>query len=75
MPDEIRQKNREMTSREQEVFNMLLTDRTPKEIANILEISYDTVLYHQKKLYRKLGIKSRTELFARYSPAALNSAS
>ncbi|MCL1813969.1 MAG: LuxR C-terminal-related transcriptional regulator [Treponema sp.] len=46
---------------------MLLTDRTPKEIANILEISYDTVLYHQKKLYRMLGIQSRAELFVKYS--------
>jgi len=46
---------------------MLLTDKTPKEIANILEISYDTVLYHQKKLYRKLGIQSRAELFVKYS--------
>ena len=64
-----------LTSRGQEIFTMLLTEKAPKEIAHAMEISYDTVLYHQKKLYRKLGIKSRTELFARYSPAALNSAS
>ena len=56
-----------MTLREQEIFTLLLTDKTPKNIADMLEISYDTVLYHQKKLYRKLGIQSRAELFVKYS--------
>jgi len=56
-----------LTSREQEVFTMLLTGIAPKEIAYTLKISYDTVLYHQKKLYRKLGIQSRAELFSKYS--------
>ena len=55
-----------LTSREQEVFSMLLTGKAPKEIAFTLKISYDTVRFHQKGLYRKLGIQSRAELFARY---------
>ena len=59
-----------LTPREQEVLDMLLTKRAPKEIANILKISYDTVLFHQKKLYRKLGIQSRVELFVKYSAVA-----
>jgi diguanylate cyclase (GGDEF)-like protein len=46
---------------------MLLDGCAPKEIAHILKISYDTVHFHQKNLYRKLGIQSRAELFARYS--------
>ena len=56
-----------LTAREEEIFTMLLTVKAPKEIAYILKISYDTVLYHQKKLYRRLGIQSRAELFVMYS--------
>jgi len=56
-----------LTAREKEVFTMLLTGKAPKEIAHTLKISYDTVLFHQKNLYRKLGIQSRAELFSRFS--------
>jgi len=55
-----------LTAREKEVFTMLLDGRAPKEIAHILKISYETVHFHQKNLYRKLGIQSRAELFAKY---------
>jgi len=56
----------DLTSREEEIFTMLLTGRAPKEIAYTLKISPYTVNFHQKNLYRKLGIQSRAELFARY---------
>ena len=56
-----------LTPREEEIFTMLLGGSAPKEIAYTLKISYDTVHFHQKNLYRKLGIQSRAELFARYS--------
>jgi DNA-binding CsgD family transcriptional regulator len=56
-----------LTPREEEIFTMLLSGTAPKEIANTLKISYHTEHYHQKNLYRKLGIQSRAELFARYS--------
>ena len=56
-----------LTNREREIFTILLTDKSPKEIAYALKVSYYTVDFHRKNLYRKLGIKSRTELFARYS--------
>jgi DNA-binding CsgD family transcriptional regulator len=59
----------DLTPREQEIFTMLLTGKAPKEIAYTLKISYYTVNFHQKNLYRKLGIQSRAELFARYSSA------
>ena len=55
-----------LTSREQEIFSMLLAGTAPKEIAYTLKVSYDTIRFHQKNLYRKLGIQSRAELFARY---------
>jgi DNA-binding CsgD family transcriptional regulator len=57
----------DLTPREQEIFTMLLTGIAPKEIAYTLKISPYTVNFHQKNLYRKLGIQSRAELFARYS--------
>jgi DNA-binding CsgD family transcriptional regulator len=57
----------DLTPREEEIFTMLLSGRAPKEIAYTLKISYYTVLFHQKNLYRKLGIQSRAELFARYN--------
>ncbi|MDR0447857.1 MAG: LuxR C-terminal-related transcriptional regulator [Treponema sp.] len=55
-----------LTERELEIFNLLLTDAPPKEIAYNLEISYPTVNFHTNNLYRKLGIQSRAELFAKY---------
>lgn len=57
-----------LTSREQELFTLLFEDKTPKEIAYTLKVSYDTIRFHQKNLYRKLGIRSRTELFVKYLP-------
>ncbi len=60
------QNNLDLTPREEEIFTMLLSGKAPKEIAYTLKISYYTVLFHQKNLYRKLGIQSRAELFARY---------
>jgi DNA-binding CsgD family transcriptional regulator len=59
--------NLDLTPREEEIFTMLLSGRAPKEIAFTLKISPYTVNFHQKNLYRKLGIQSRAELFARYS--------
>lgn len=58
--------NLNLTSREQEIFTILLDGKAPKEIASTLKISPETVHFHQKNLYRKLGIQSRAELFARY---------
>jgi DNA-binding CsgD family transcriptional regulator len=55
-----------LTPREKEIFTMLLDGIAPKEIAFTLKINYETVHFHQKNLYRKLGIQSRAELFARY---------
>jgi len=50
---------------------MLLGGAVPKEIAYTLNISYETVLYHQKKMYRKLEVHSINELLIKYSPASL----
>jgi len=66
-PDTETNANIELTSRENEVFSMLLSGMNPKEIAYSLKVSYYTIDFHRKNLYRKLGIHSRVELFIRYS--------
>jgi len=55
-----------LSSREQEILDFLLEGISPKEIAFKLNISYDTVLAHQKKLYRKLDVHTINELLAKY---------
>jgi DNA-binding CsgD family transcriptional regulator len=57
----------ELTPREHEIFVMLLKGVTPKEAANSLFISYNTVLTHQKKIYSKLGVQNINELLIKYS--------
>ena len=55
-----------LSPREKQVFSQLLSGAAPKEIAYNLKIRYPTVNFHINNLYRKLGIQSRAELFARY---------
>ena len=56
-----------LTPREKEIFTLLLKGTSPKEIAYTLKLSYETVHHHQKNMYKKLGIQSIQELFAKYS--------
>lgn len=51
----------ELTQREQEVLQLLTKGRSNKEIASDLHISEDTVKYHLKTLFTKLGVQDRTE--------------
>jgi len=60
-----------LTDREGEVFTMLLANKVPKEIAFTLKVSYETVRFHTKNLYGKLGIRSRAELFEKYGDKTL----
>ncbi|MGI6569520.1 MAG: helix-turn-helix transcriptional regulator [Caldicoprobacterales bacterium] len=54
-----------LTPREKEVAALLLKGYTLKQIAIDLDISTDTVKFHNKNLYKKLGISGRSQLFAR----------
>jgi len=56
-----------LSSREREIFDLLLEGVSPKEIASRLNVSYSTVDFHRTKLYSKLGVHSIQELFAKYS--------
>ena len=49
-----------LTKREREVFEMLIKNKTTKEIANILNISEKTIRNHISNVMQKLGVKGRT---------------
>ena len=48
-----------LTKREKEVFNLLVNNKTTKEIADILYISEKTVRNHISNTMQKLGVKGR----------------
>jgi len=56
----------ELSPREKEIFDLLLTDLPVKHIANDLKITYSGVNFHIKNLYSKLGVQSRTELLVKF---------
>lgn len=50
-----------LTARQQEVLQLLAEGRTNKEIARALKVSDDTVKFHLKNLFERLGVDNRTE--------------
>lgn len=48
-----------LTKREREVFELLVKNKTTKEIADCLEISEKTVRNHISNVMQKLGVKGR----------------
>ena len=48
-----------LTKREKQVFEMLIINKTTKEIANTLKISEKTVRNHISNAMQKLGVKGR----------------
>jgi len=50
-----------LTKREKEVFSLLVTNKTTKEIADILDISEKTVRNHISNAMQKLGVKGRSQ--------------
>lgn len=48
-----------LTKREKEVFEMLIVNKTTREIANELKISEKTVRNHVSNAMQKLGVKGR----------------
>ncbi len=50
-----------LTKREKEVFTLLVTNKTTKEIAEILGISEKTVRNHISNAMQKLGVKGRAQ--------------
>ncbi|SFM07126.1 transcriptional regulator [Gracilibacillus orientalis] len=50
-----------LTKREREVFELLVQDKTTKEIAQDLFISQKTVRNHISNAMQKLGVKGRSQ--------------
>lgn len=51
-----------LTTREKQVVEELLKGMTYKEIGNVLAISSTTVNDHLKNVYRKMGVRTKSEL-------------
>jgi DNA-binding CsgD family transcriptional regulator len=58
---------KELTKREQEILIQLLEGKAIKEIAYILKIKYPTVVFHQKNIYKKLGVQNNNDLLVKYN--------
>jgi len=54
----------ELTATERSVAELVGEGRTNREVADALFMSPSTVQAHLKHIYRKLGVRSRTELAA-----------
>ena len=50
-----------LTEREREVFNLLVANKTTKQIASLLYISEKTVRNHVSNVIQKLGVKGRAQ--------------
>ena len=53
--------NRILTNREDQVFSLLVKNKTTKEIASTLGISEKTVRNHISNAIQKLGVKGRAQ--------------
>ena len=49
-----------LTKREEEVFSLLVNNKSTKEIADALSISEKTVRNHISNVMQKLGVKGRS---------------
>ena len=56
-----------LSGREGEVLELILKGLPDKEIAAALRLSPSTVANHNRKIYQKLGVKSRVEAVARFT--------
>lgn len=61
-----------LTKRESEILNEIVKGRMLKEMISSLGISQGTLNTHMRRLYRKLGVNSRTEIMARYLSGSLS---
>ena len=51
-----------LTPKEREIFNLYLEGKQAKDILEIANINQNTMKYHNKNIYSKLGVSSRKQL-------------
>jgi DNA-binding CsgD family transcriptional regulator len=56
----------ELSGTETEIVELVVAGRSNKEVAQALHLSPKTVEWNLSKIYRRLGLRSRTELAARH---------
>lgn len=60
--DEVNEKLKErLSEREFDILKLAITEKSNKEIANDLFVSVNTVKFHLKNIYEKLGVSNRKE--------------
>ncbi len=55
-----------LSPRELEVFSYLFSDKTLAEIAQELYITYSSVHFHCKNIYKKLDVSGRRQILIKY---------
>lgn len=58
----IKDAKEQLTNQEQNILNLLLENKSNKEIADILFISLSTVKTHVNNIYKKLNVQSRDDI-------------
>lgn len=56
----------QLSVRELEVFDQLLTDKTLSAIAEDMAVSVSSAHFHCKNIYRKLSVSNRRQLLINY---------
>ncbi len=51
-----------LTAKEREIFDLYLDGKKAKEIMDIVNINQNTLKYHNRNIYSKLGVSSRKQL-------------
>lgn len=51
-----------LTNTEQKIYNCYIEGKSTKEILSLLDITDNTLKYHNKNIYSKLGVSSRKQL-------------
>ncbi len=53
-------------SKRQQIYGLLLTGISRKEIAAQLEMSESSVKYHEMRIYHEFGVQTRLQLLAKH---------
>ena len=57
----------QLTKQEEKILNLLLANKSNKEIAEVLFVSVSTVKTHVNNVYKKLNVQSRNEVIALFN--------